>query len=260
MRILLIFIVALIICVLYVIFHQFLLQIPAKEEWQYNLGMLFQGLSLSYIAAFLFYIVHNYYPYLKARKKYQSVIDRELSDLWEICNDFIHMIGHYSKISAYDSFPYDFKNAVPRQLQNLPVNLNNREDDHSTDSGISNSQKNHTIPADEEFDEKTKALRIRELEFDKWSETIEYVNSNINNTLNKTLKLKDLIEEETILKIFDLEKSSNDFRIVARIYEESNKKTFENGYLEKQFIKFYEATQELRKYNKAYKDPTKNQG
>lgn len=256
MQILIIWI-ALIIAVIYVIIHQFLLQIPASGDWQYNLGMLFQALSLSYIAAFLFYLVHNHYPYLRAKKKYQPVITRELSDLWEICNSFTYMMSYHSNVSAYDSSPYNFKNSVPKQLQNLPVNLRKEETEDNIES-YRNGQKNYTLPPDKEFDEKNKPLRIRELGFDKWGEAIEYVSSNISNTLNKILKLKDVVEEETILKIFDMEKSINDFRIVAKIYEEANNKTFNNGYLEKQFIKFYEGTEELRKYNKTYKDPTKN--
>ncbi|MDQ7723537.1 hypothetical protein FPQ02_02295 [Bacillus halotolerans] len=250
MRILLIW-AALIIAVLYVVVHQFLLQIPANGNWQYNLGMLFQALSLSYIAAFLFYLVHNLYPYLRAKKKYEPVIIKELNDLWEICDSLTYMMSHYSKVTVYISWPYDYKNSVPEQLQNLPVKVNNKETE------INSDQEEHILPSDKEFDEKSKPLTIRELKFDKWSEAIEYVSSNINNTLNKVLKLKDVVEEETILKIFDLEKSINEFRIVAKIYEDANKKTFRNGYLEKKFIKFYEGLEELRKYNKKYNDPQK---
>ncbi|MGP1906805.1 hypothetical protein ACTSEZ_01450 [Metabacillus sp. JX24] len=256
MRILLIWI-ALGIAVLYVVVHQFLLQIPANGDWQYNLGMLFQALSLSYIAAFVFYLVHNHYPYLKAKKKYEPVINRELNDLWEICNSLTYMMSYHSKVSAYDSWPYDFKNSVPNQLQNLPVKLKNEETEANIKSKNSNGQKLYTLPPDKDFDEKSKPLTIRELGFDKWSEAIEYVGSNISTTLNKVLKLKEVLEEETILRIFDLEKSINDFRIVAKIYEDANYKTFKNGYLEKQFIKFYEGTEELRKYNKKYNDPSK---
>ncbi|MFL0361665.1 hypothetical protein ACH0BF_01435 [Pseudobacillus sp. 179-B 2D1 NHS] len=254
MRIILIWI-ALLVGVLYVVVHQFLLQIPANGDWQYNLGMLFQALSLSYIAAFLFYLVHNHYPYLRAKKKYQPVISRELNDLWEICNDLTYMMRRHSNVSAYDSSPYDFKNSVPKQLQHLPVNFKNEETEKNVNS---NGQILYPLPPDKEFDEKKKPIAIRELGFDRWSEAIEYVSSNISNTLDKVIKLKDVVEEETILKIFDLEKSINDFRIVAKIYEESNYKTFKNEYLERQFIKFYEGTEELRKYNKKYKDPFKN--
>lgn len=239
----------LVVCFLYIIAHQFLLKIPANGEWKYNLGMLFQAISLSYIAAFLFYLIHNYYPYLKAKKKYEPVINRELSDLWEICNSLTHMIGHHSKVSAYNVYPYDFKNSVPKQFQNLPVDLKQIK------IRKSNDQKNYSLLQDKEFNEKNKPLIIREMSFDKWSEAIDYVDFNISNTLNKILKLKDLVEEETILKLFDLEKSINDFKIVAKIYEDANHETFKNGYLEKQFINFYEGTEELRKYNKAYKNP-----
>lgn len=245
---------ALIICLSYVLIHQILLQIPAKERWHQDLGLLFQALSLSYIAAFLFYIVHDYFPYLKAKKKYQPVIDRELSDLWEICNGFTYMIRHHSQVSVYNVSPPDFKSTVPKQFQSLPVHLNKVEDIRSTN----NKQKNFIPPADTEFDEKSKPLIIREISFDKWSEAIDYVSLNINNTLNKVLQLKEVVDEETILKIFDLEKSINDFRIVAHIYEENNYKTFKNEYLEQKFIKFYEGTEELKKYKNSYKDPRKN--
>ena len=223
--------IALIICVLYVIIHQYLLQIPANEDWQYNLGMLVQALSLSYIAAFLFYLVHNYYPYLRTKKKYQPVIDRELSDLWEICNSLTYMMSHHSNVLVDDSGLDSLKKSVAEQLRNLPVNLNEKSTD-SEDSTDTNGQKKYSLPLDDEFDEKYKPLIIRELSFDKWSKTIEYVNSNINSTLSKVLKLKDAVDEETILRMFDLEKSSYDFKIVANIYEDSYNKTFKNGYLE----------------------------
>ncbi|MEC0694179.1 hypothetical protein [Bacillus atrophaeus] len=251
-----VFIFALIIGVLYVVIHQFLLLIPANEDWQYNLGMLFQALSLSYIAAFLFYLVHNHYPYLRAKKKYEPVINRELNDLWEICNSLTYAIGHHSKVTAYDSFPYNFNDSVPKQFRNLPVSLKKEETKDITENKDTSVHRSYTLPLDNEFDEKNKPLVIIEMRFDKWSEAIEYVSSNISNTLNKILKLKDVVEEETILKLFDLEKSINDFRIVAKIYEESDYKTFQNGYLEQQFIKFYEGTEELRKYNKKFKAPS----
>lgn len=241
-----VFISALIICVLYVIIHQYLLQIPANENWQYNLGMLFQGLSLSYIAAFVFYLVHNYYPYLRTKKKYEMVINRELNDLWEICNNLTYAMRHHSKVNVYDSLPYKFNELVPKQLQNLPVCLGEKKFTESIDT---NDLKSYSLPPDEEFHKKNKPLIIIEIGFDKWSEALEYVNSNISSTLNKILKLKDLIDEQTILKIFDLEKSANDFKIVAKIYEEANYETFENGYLERQFVKFYEGIEELKKYH-----------
>lgn len=189
-----VFIYALLICVLYVIVHQFLLQIPANGDWQYNLGMLFQALSLSYIAAFLFYLVHNQYPYLRAKKKYEPVINRELNDLWEICNSLTYAMRHHSKVTAYDSWPYNFEDSVPKQLQNLPVSLKNKENDEKLKSIDTNVQKSYTLPEDKNFDEKNKPLVIMEFGFDKWSEAIEYVSSNINNTLNKILKLKDLVD------------------------------------------------------------------
>lgn len=222
--------ITLIICVVYVIIHQFLLQIPASEEWIYNLGILFQGLSLSYIAAFLFFIVHNYYPDFITKKKYQPVIDRELSDLWEICNSLTYMMSYHSGVQVYNGAD-SFKESVAEQLQNLPVHLN------------------------KDLKEENKPIRIREMGFDEWSEAIEYVHSYISINLSKVLQMKDVVKEETILKVFDLEKSINDFRIVAKFYEESSKKTFKNGYLEQKFIKFYEGTEELKGYNNRYKHP-----
>ena len=237
----------LILCVLYVIIHQFLLQIPAKGDWQYNLGMLFQAMSLSYIAAFLFYLVHNYYPELRTKKKYQPVINRELSDLWEICNGLTYTMRHHSGVPVNDFETNKLKVAVAKQLQELPVNLNKVEDEENIEF---NGQNIYPIIPDDEFDKKNKPIVIREMSFSKWSEAIEYVNSNISNTLNKILKLKDVIDEETILTLFDLEKSINDFRMVAKIYEESNTETFGNGYLEVHFVKFHKGTQELKKYKK----------
>ncbi|XKK34415.1 hypothetical protein HFP66_01460 [Bacillus sp. A17A.1] len=58
-----------VISLLWAISHQFLLLIPAPSEVFYNLGMLFQAISLSYIAAFLFYLVHNYLPEKEFKKK-----------------------------------------------------------------------------------------------------------------------------------------------------------------------------------------------
>ncbi|OMC80929.1 hypothetical protein [Viridibacillus sp. FSL H8-0123] len=248
---------ALIICVLYVIIHQFLLQIPANGDWQYNLGMLVQALSLSYIAAFLFFIVHNYYPYLSTKKKYQPVIDRELNDLWEICKDLTTNMSTHSNVRVTDFESEKLKLSVAKLFRNLPVNLKDDVNGENLDSKDTTGQKVYPFPRDEEFDEKNKPLKIRGLNFDKWSEAIEYVNSNISRTLNKVLKLKDVVEEETILKIFDMEKSIADFGMIAKIYEGSNNKTFANEYLEQQFIKFYEGIEELRKYNKRYKDPSK---
>lgn len=244
----------LIVCVVYVTIHQFLLQIPASGEWIYNLGILFQGLSLSYIAAFLFFIVHNYYPDFVTKKKYQPVIDRELSDLWEICNSLTYMMSYHSGVQV-DNRADNFKESVAEQLQNLPVDLIEDVKEENIDGIDTNSQRKYPLPPDPEFDEKSKPIRIREMGFDKWSEAIEYTNSNISLTLSKVLKMKDVVKEETILNIFDLEKSINDFRIVAKIYEESYNKTFKNGYLEQKFVKFYESTEELKDYNKRYKHP-----
>lgn len=244
----------LIVCVVYVIIHQFLLQIPARENWIYNLGILFQGLSLSYIAAFLFFIVHNYYPDVITKKKYQPVIDRELSDLWEICNSLTYMMSYHSGVQVYNGSD-DFKESVADQLRKLPVSLNEDVEEENIDESENNSPKKYSLPPDPEFDEKSMPIRIREMGFDKWSDAIEYTNSNISITLSKILKMKDVVKEETILKIFDLEKSINDFRIVAKIYEESKNKTFRNGYLEQKFVKFYEGTEELKEYNKRYKHP-----
>ncbi|GEM_PF-6519846 len=239
--------IALIIAVFYVITHQFLLQIPAKGDWQYNLGMLFQAMSLSYIAAFLFYLVHNYFPDLRTKKKYQPVINRELKDLWEICNGLTFAMRHHSGVQVVDFESNKLKEAVTNQLRNLPVNLNKVDDDEIEENS---GQNYYRITPDEEFDKKNKPITIREMNFNKWSDAIEYVNSNISNTLNKILKLKDVIDEKTILTLFDLEKSINDFRMVTKIYEENNIDTFRNGYLEVHFVKFHEATQELKRYNK----------
>lgn len=243
------------ICIGFVIVHQFLLQSPANGDWEYNLGMLFQALSLSYIAAFLFFLVHNYHPYLLTKKKYQPVIDRELSDLWEICKYLSDSMESHSKPDVKIPFnTRDITNKmVVEMLRRLPVNLNSDVREESMKNLSTMGEKQYPVIPDDKFDEKNKPIVIRGLGFDKWSEATEYVNSTINSTLNKMLQMKDVVEKETILKLFDLEKSSNDFRMVAKIYEEAGNQTFKNGYLEERFINFYKGTGELRKYNKNYK-------
>ncbi|WP_147296310.1 hypothetical protein [Halobacillus trueperi] len=234
--------------------HQFLLQFPADEEWKYNLGILLQGLSLSYIAAFLFFIVHDYYPHFLTKKKYQPIIDRELSNLWEICNSLTYSMSKHSGVKVYYKSE-NFEESVAEQLRNLPVQFNKDVKEENIDSEDISSKTKHPLPPDEEFDKKDKPIIIREMGFDKWSDAIEYTTSNISLTLNKVLKMKDIVKEETVIKIFDLERSISDFRIVAKIYEESHNKTFKNGYLEQVFVKFYEGTEELKDYNKRHKDP-----
>ncbi|GLO68306.1 MULTISPECIES: hypothetical protein [Oceanobacillus] len=220
-----------VVCVLYLVIHPLLL---VHINWFNYYGMLLQGLSLSYIAAFLFYLVHNYYPYISTKKRYETVIDRELSDLWEICNGLTYSIRHHSSSINTEA------DNISKQLQNLPVNLKKDVEE--------NELNGYPVPPDKNFDEKNKPIIIRELGFDKWSDAAQYVSSKIGSTLNKVLKMKDVVEEETILKLFDLENAINDFRTVATIYERENKDTFKNGYLEQKFVKFYDGTNELKKY------------
>lgn len=65
-----------IISLLWVFIHQRLLLIPAANEARYNLGMLFQAIALSYIAAFLFYLVHNVYPEMKFKRKWSQLLTK----------------------------------------------------------------------------------------------------------------------------------------------------------------------------------------
>lgn len=226
--------IALGVSVLYVLIHQFLLQFPAKRVWQYDLGMLIQALSLSYVAAFLFYFVHNHYPYLKTKEKFQRIIERELNDLWDICNALTYSMSNHSKTSVEGQ---ELNKIISKQLRNLPVDLINNE--KSNTQGIT-------------LDMDNKPIKIGTLHFDKWSEAIEYVHSNISNTLSKVINLKDVVDEKTIIAIFDLEKSCNDFRLIAKLYEENHIQSFENEFLKKQIIKFHESTNELHKYRKSY--------
>jgi len=235
--------------IVWVIAHQFLLQIPAKGEWQYNIGILFQGLSLSYIAAFIFYLVHNFAPFFRFQKKIEPLINREMNDLWEVCNDLSHMMRTYSGVSAYKTAPYNFQESVPEQIRELPV-----EPVLPANRGKTVTKGNaYPIPSDPDFDKKNKPITIGVNDFDKWSEAIEYVSVNTSKSLELIIGFKDFVDVETIMKLSLLQKSLNDFQTVAHLYEKQKQKTFQNGYLEKQMVEFYNSLEALAKYKEKHK-------
>ena len=233
-----------------VIVHQVLLQYPAQAEWQYNLGMLFQALSLSYIAAFIFYVVHTFSPYFKFKKKIEPVIERELSDLWTVCNALSYMMAHYSGVSAYQTFPHNFEKSVPEQISKLPVNPVLPITRDNLEPGV----KSYSLPRNDIFEQENKPITIIDKGFNKWSEAIEYVTLNTNKSLELIIGLKDFVDIETMMKLSLLQKSLNDFHTAANVLEKSNDGTFENNYLARQMIEFYNSLEHLLKYNHKFNE------
>ncbi|MGE6415576.1 hypothetical protein ACQKDD_15525 [Planococcus kocurii] len=240
------------IAVVYVLVHQIALLFPAKEEWQHNLGMLFQGLSLSYIAAFIFFYVHNHFPLKRTKKKFRRIINKELSDLWEICFHFTGTLKKYSRAEQLNVKEGNYHETLPLLLKNLPVNVQDVAEDEPVKSGF------YKLPLDPWFDELNPPIDVLTEGFHKWSDAISYIDRKANGTLNRILYVQNVVEEETLVDLFDLVKSLEAFLTIAKLYEDKGLKYFDNEYLSKNVINFYQVTNKLRPYNKAYKDPKYN--
>lgn len=222
-------------CVLWVIFHQILLSFPAKYEWMYNLGMLLQAFTLSYIAAYLFYLVYNYLPVARFRKNIEPVINQELNDLWEVCNNFSFQLAHHSKVTAYQDSEKNFNDTVPEQIANLPV----------FPETVAESKKNNL---------NAKPIDLQIESFNRWSDAIQHVINRTDKTINLIISLKEIIPEEaeeTLVKIALMQKALGNFQHVAKTYESSGRtKNFNHIFIQREMIKFYEALEDLS----AYKD------
>ncbi|PGM61416.1 hypothetical protein CN947_13455 [Bacillus cereus] len=237
--------------ILWVFIHQFLLLIPATDEWQYNLGMLFQAIALSYIAAFIFHLVHNVYPLVRFKNKMERVINQELSELWEVCNSFSYQMRFHSKVDVYISKPVNLKVVVPEQIKNLPVIPGTIKNNDQETTGTS-----YPIPADPN----EKPIQLNLETFDLWSDTIKYVIQQTDKTLNLLLSLKEFVNVETLIKISLMQKALYNFQHIANMYEEAGRnERFDNLFLQKEMIKFYEALEDLKTYYKKHSEYIDNQ-
>lgn len=233
--------------VFYVLLHQGLLLIPATDQWQYNMGMLFQGLSLSYIAAFIFFYVHSHSPLKSTKKKFQRIINKELSDLWIVCKSLTQMLERHTKAEIEMIDEKNLYKTVPILLRKLPVNLTGVVEEEPEKPG------SYKLPPDSRFEELNPPITIMTEGFIKWSDAIKHVDRKVNGSLNRILKIQNVVEEEILIDLFDLVKSIDAFLTVAKLYENVGYAHLDNSYLEDKIINIYEVTNKLRPYNKAYK-------
>ncbi|HEF1906372.1 hypothetical protein [Bacillus cereus] len=231
-----------VISLLWAISHQFLLLIPAPSEVFYNLGMLFQAISLSYIAAFLFYLVHNYLPEKEFKKKVEPMVNEELSTLWSICNDFSYQMRRYSEINVFETHPLNLESMVPKQIKNLLVLPGTY---HQKNGPI--PKNSHRIPPDIN----NKPIMLQNKQFDYWSTASQFVMTETDKRIALLLTLKESIDTETIIKLSLMQNAIKNFNLIANTYEENNvHKTFDNLFIQKDMINFYEGYIHLKKYYK----------
>ncbi|MGN4865173.1 hypothetical protein ACTFSK_24130 [Bacillus cereus group sp. MYBK132-2] len=231
-------------CCLWVLMHQILLAFPAKYEFLYNLGMLLQAFTLSYIAAYVFYVVYTVLPNLKFQKQINPVMYQELSNLWEVCNNFSYQLAHHSKVTAYQNSNKNFSVTVPKQIANLPVfpvAVNNSKND------VSNG----------------KLINLQRESFNCWSDAIQYVIGQTDKSINLIISLKDILPEETketLVKIVLMQKALADFQHIAKQYEGlGHFEKFNHLFIQREMIKFYEALEDLETYKVKHDKYTKEQ-
>jgi hypothetical protein len=231
-----------VISLLWAISHQFLLLIPAPSEIFYNLGMLFQAISFSYIEKILFYLVHNYLPEKEFKKKVEPMVNEELSTLWKICNDFSYQMRRYSEVNVFETHPLNLESMVPKQIKNLLVLPGTY---HQKNEPI--PKNSHRIPPDIN----NKPIMLQNKQFDYWSTASQFVMTETDKRIALLLTLKESIDTETIIKISLMQNAIKNFNLIANTYEENNvHKTFDNLFIQKDMINFYEGYIHLEKYYK----------
>ncbi|PET92229.1 hypothetical protein CN527_30825 [Bacillus cereus] len=231
-----------IISLLWVFIHQYLLLIPATYEAQYNLGMLFQAISLSYIAAFLFYLVHNVYPEMKFKKKMEPVVNEELSQLWHVCNDFTYSMSFHSKTPVIKGSPANRKDLVSKQIANLPVfpGVPLEDGDDIPEDSI------RILP-----DHDNKPIVLQSGRFDYWSDATQYFINRTEKTLSLLLSLKEFVDVETLIKISLLKNTLGNFKFIADTYEKQRVQgKFDNLFTQQDMIHVYEAYEYLKTFKK----------
>lgn len=222
--------------------HQFLLLIPAPSEVLYNLGMLLQAISLSYIAAFLFYLVHNYFPEREFKKTVEPMVNKELSSLWEICNDLSYQMSRYSKVNVFETAPLNLDQMVPKQIEKLPVI---RGLYYPCDEQVPKNSKK--IPADLDH----KPINLQNNEFDFWSTASQFVITEIDKRITLLLSLKEFTDTETLMKISNMQSALKNFNFIANTYENNAFfERFDNLFIQRDMINFYEGYIHLKKYHK----------
>ncbi|PFZ70599.1 hypothetical protein COL82_29905 [Bacillus toyonensis] len=220
-------------CFFWVFTHQIFLLFPAKYEFLYNFGMLLQAFTLSYIAAYLFYVVYTILPNLKFKKQIGPVICQELSELWEICNNLSYQFYYHSNVTAYQNSNKNFNVTVPEQIANLPVlpRTVNKPQNNIADG---------------------KSINLQIESFNCWSNAIQYVIARTDKSINLIISLKDILPEETketLVKIVIMQKALADFQHIAKTYEISGRsEKFNNIFIQREMIKFYEALEDLKTY------------
>lgn len=235
------------ISILWVLIHQFLLLIPATYEAQYNLGMLFQAISLSYIAAFLFYLVHNVYPERKFKKKMEPVVNEELSQLWDLCNDFTRSMTYHSGVHVIKNPSAERKDLVSEQIKNLPVfpGVRNRDDEGGK-------------PLPPDFDNKPIDLQLDSFYY--WSDATQYFINRTEKTLSLLLSLKEFVDVETLIKISLLKNTLGNFKFIADTYEKQGVlRNFDNLFTQKDMIHVYEAYEYLKTIKEKHDEYIKKQ-
>ena len=218
------------ICFLIILLHQIFLLKPAPHESLYNLGMLFQAIILSYIAAVIFQYVYEEKPHQKNKKKMDPVITHEINNLWEILNSFTYQISWHSKVNSPQSFPIKFDEEIPKIISKLPVIQKNNSNNNSSEI----------------------VIVIQNLEFSQWSTAIEYVNNQTEKSLIFLLGFKEYVDVDILRDLSILQKGLITFQQVAFLYEQSKKETFKHKYLERELIEIYKIINKLESYSKLH--------
>ncbi|PGU49507.1 hypothetical protein [Bacillus cereus] len=227
-----------IISLLWVGIHQRLLLIPATSEARYNLGMLFQAIALSYIAAFLFYLVHNVYPERKFKKKMKPVVNEELTQLWYVCNAFTYSMRFHSGTPVIEGSSANRKDLVSKQIANLPVfpGVSQKDGDDIPEDSI------RILP-----DHENKPIVLQSSNFDYWSDATQYFINRTEKTLSLLLSLKEFVDVETLIKISLLKNTLGNFKFIADTYENQRvQRKFDNLFTQKDMIHVYEAYEYLK--------------
>lgn len=233
-----------IISLLWVGIHQRLLLIPATSEARYNLGMLFQAIALSYIAAFLFYLVYNVYPEMKFKKKMGPVVNEELSQLWHVCNDFTYSMRFHSGIPVLKDSPANRKALVSKQIENLPVFPGGPK-------GVGEDIPEDSIRILPDYD--NKPIVLQSGSFDYWSDATQYFINRTEKTLSLLLRLKEFVDVETLIKISLLKNTLGNFKFIADTYEKQRvQRKFDNIFTQEDMIHVYEAYEYLEKIKKKH--------
>ncbi|MEB9975317.1 hypothetical protein P4K82_27920 [Bacillus cereus] len=235
-----------VISIIWVGIHQRLLLIPATSEARYNLGMLFQAIALSYIAAFLFYLVHNVYPEMKFKKKMKPVVNEELSQLWHVCNGFTYSMSYHSRIQVLKNSSAERKNLVSEQIKNLPVFPGVPQK-----IGEEIPKGNYRILPD--YD--NKPIVLQSANFDYWSDATQYFINRTEKTLSLLLSLKEFVDVETLIQISLLKNTLGNFKFIADTYEQQGvQRNFDNLFTQQDMIHVYEAYEYLETIKKKHEE------